>query len=149
MKTFCQIIGIPTGFEPTPFFTNLFSYYCESKWINPLKKNNLKRARKLCNLFRFTDDLNVINDEKEFENNFQDIYPEELLLNNKNSDNIGASFLDFQIKIKNGKFIVGLFGKSATFPLASLEFHANSSFIYHLICSAFHQEQRLNGLRSK
>ena len=100
-------------------------------------------------MFRFTDDLNVINDEKEFENNFQDIYPEELLLNNKNSDNIWASFLDFQIKIKNGKFIVGLFGKSATFPLASLEFHANSSFIYHLICSAFHQEQRLNGLRSK
>ena len=46
-KIFCQIIGIPMGSDPAPFFANLFLYFYESKWMNELKKNDLIKARKL------------------------------------------------------------------------------------------------------
>ena len=74
--------------DPAPFFANLFSYI-----MNDLTRT---RATKLRNFFRFIDDLNMINDGGKFENNFKDIYSEELQLN---KDNFEASFLDFQIKI--------------------------------------------------
>ena len=57
------------GSDPAPLFVNLFLCYYESKWMNELKKKYLIRARKLCNIFRFIDDLNTINDAGEFENN--------------------------------------------------------------------------------
>ena len=79
--------------------------------MNSLKQNDQIRARKLCNLFRLMDDLNVINDGGELGNNFMVIYPEELQLNKENSNNLEASFLDLHIKIENGKFFVGLFDK--------------------------------------
>ena len=91
-KIFCQIIGIPMGSDPVPFFANFFLYYYESKWMNELKKKDLIRARKLCNIFRIIDDLNAINDAGEFENNYQHIYPEELELGKENSNNLDASF---------------------------------------------------------
>ena len=55
-KIFCQIIGIPIGSDPAPFFVDLFLYFYESKWINELKKNDLIKARKLCNIFRIIYD---------------------------------------------------------------------------------------------
>ena len=36
-----QVIGIPIGLDPAPFFANLFLYRFESKWIN--KINELKK----------------------------------------------------------------------------------------------------------
>ena len=52
-----QLLFIPT-----------YSYiFMKSKWMNELKKNDLIKARKLCNIFRFIDDLNSINDVGEFE----------------------------------------------------------------------------------
>ena len=44
------------------------------------------KTKKLCNLFKFIDDLNVINDGGKFENNFKGIYLEELQLNEENSN---------------------------------------------------------------
>ena len=61
-KIFCQIIGTPMGSDPAPFFANLFLYLYKSKWMNELKKNDLIKVRKLCNIFRFVDDLNSIID---------------------------------------------------------------------------------------
>ena len=61
-KNFCQIIGIPMGFAPASFFANLFLYFYETKLMNKLKKNDLIKVRKLCNIFRFIDYLNSIND---------------------------------------------------------------------------------------
>ena len=112
-KIFCQIIGIPMGSDPAPFFANLFLYFYESKWMNELKKNDLIKARKRCNIFRFIDDLNSINDGGKFESNYSNIYPEELQLGKENTDKHEASFLDLNIKIKDGKFHFGLFDKRA------------------------------------
>ena len=61
-KIFCQIIGIPMGSDPASFFANL----------------DLIKARKLCNIFRFINDLNPITDDGKFESSYSNIYLEEL-----------------------------------------------------------------------
>ena len=115
------------GSDPAPFFANLFLYFYEDKWMDSLKRNDLIRARKLCNIFRFIDDLSALNDGGEFENNYRDIYPEELELGKENKDNYEASFLDLQIKIENGKFLVGLFDKRDDFPFSIVRMPYKSS----------------------
>ena len=57
-----------------------------------LKKNDVIKARKLCNIFRLIDDLISINDGEEFDNSYSNIYPEELQLGKKNTDKHEASF---------------------------------------------------------
>ena len=85
-KVFCQIIGILMGSDPTLFFANFFLYFYKCRWMNKLKKNDLIKARKVCNIFRFIDDLNSISDRGEFESNYSNIYPEELQIDKKNTD---------------------------------------------------------------
>ena len=75
--------------------------------MNELKKKDLIRARKLCNIFRFIDDLNTINDAGELEKHFQDIYPEELELGKENSCNLEAYFFRFGHKDKGWKVPIG------------------------------------------
>ena len=100
--------------------------------MNELKKNDLIKARKLCNIFRFIDDLNSINDGGEFESSFSKIYPDELQLGKENTDKHKASFFDLDIKIKDGKFHFGLFDKRDLFPF-SLSECQTSQVIYHLV----------------
>ena len=139
-KIFCQIIGIPMESDPAPIFANLFLYYYESKWMNELKKKDLTRGRKLCNIFRFIDDLNALNDAGEFENIYQHIYPEELELGKENSNNLNTSFLDLDIKVKDGQFQVGLFDKRDVFPFTIVRMlykssNITSNIFYSSICA--------------
>ena len=46
--------------------------------MNELKLNHLTKARKFCNICAFIDYLNSINDGRELESNYFNIYPEEL-----------------------------------------------------------------------
>ena len=85
--------------------------------MNELKKNDLIKARKLCNIFRSINDLNSIIDGGEFESHYSNIYPEELQLGKENTDKHETSFLDLNIKTKDGKFQFGLFDKRNSFPL--------------------------------
>ena len=82
---------------------------------------------KLCNIFRFIDDLNSISDGGEFESNYSNIYPEELQLGKENTDKHEASFLDLNIKIKDGKFHFGLFDKRDSFPFSIVRMPDKSS----------------------
>ena len=131
-KIFCQIIGIPVGSDPVLFFANLFLHLSESKWMNELKKNDLIKARNLCNVFRFSDDLNSINDGAKFESNCSNNYHEELLLDKENTDKHEASFLDLNIKIKDEKFHFDLFDKRNYFLFLLSECQA-SQVVYHLV----------------
>ena len=97
--------------------------------MNELKENDLIKARKLCNIFRFIDDLNSINDGGEFESNFSKIYPEESQLSKENTDKREASFLGLDIKIKDGKFHFGLFDKGDSFPFSIVRMPDKSSNI--------------------
>ena len=45
-KLFQQVIGIPMGSDPAPFFANLFLYFYESKYVKSLMKRDLSRARR-------------------------------------------------------------------------------------------------------
>ena len=92
--------------------------------MNELKKNDLIKAR---NIFRFIDDLNSINDGGEFESNYSYIYPEELQLGKENTDKHEASFLDLNIKIKDGKFHFGLFDKRDSFLFSIVRMPDKSS----------------------
>ena len=67
---FRQIIGIPMGSDPAPFFANLFLFHYESMWLKSIKNREYGKARIFGNVFRFIDDLIAINDGGEFENNF-------------------------------------------------------------------------------
>ena len=82
-KIFRQIIGIPMGSGPAPFFANLFLFFYESRWLKPIKNTNYNVARKFGNIFRFIDDSIATNDGNEFENHYNDIYPSELILKRK------------------------------------------------------------------
>ena len=83
--------------------------------------------RKLCNIFRFIDDSNSVNDGGEFESNCSNIYPEELQLGNENTDKHEARFLDLNIKIEDGKLHFGLFDKRDSFPFSFVRMPDKSS----------------------
>ena len=80
---FCQIICIPVGSDSAPFFSNIFLYFYQSKWMNEIKKNDLMKAWKSCNTFRFIDEVNSINNSGEFETNCSNTYLKELMLHVK------------------------------------------------------------------
>ena len=100
--------------------------------MNELKKNDLIKARKLCNIFRFIDDLNSINDGGEFESIYSNIYPQELQLRKENTDKHEASFRYLDIKIKGRKSHFGLFDKRDSF-LFSIVRMPGKSKMYHLV----------------
>ena len=39
-KIFRQVIGIPMGSDPAPFFANLFLFFYESRWLKFIKNTN-------------------------------------------------------------------------------------------------------------
>jgi len=139
-NVFQQIIGIPMGSDPAPFFANLFLYHYERKWLLELKKNDLVSARKFGNTFRFIDDLNVINDGGYFSQHFHEIYPQEMELSKENHGEVSASFLDLDIEIKENKFHFGLYDKRDAFPFAIVRMPFKSSnmpsFMFYSTASA-------------
>ena len=47
--------------------------------MNELKKNDLIKARTFCNIFRFIDELNSINDGGDFKSNYSNTYAEKYI----------------------------------------------------------------------
>ena len=98
-EIFRQIIGIPMGSDPAPFIANLFLYLYENRFMNKLKKEDLRRARKLRHVFRFIDDLIALNDDDEFLRSYAEIYPKEMELKPENQSTESGSYLDLNLKI--------------------------------------------------
>ena len=71
--------------------------------VNEIKRNDLIRARKFGYICRLVDCHSAINDGREFESKFKNIYPVELQLNKENKSSLVASFLDLQVKTENNK----------------------------------------------
>ena len=127
-KIFRQVIGIPMGSDPAPFMANLFLYHYESLWIKNLKKNDLQKARRFSNTFRFIDDLLTINDDNLFSDNFRGIYPEELQLNLESSGD-SVNFLDLNLTNTDGQVDVKLYDKRNSFPFSIVRLPFASSNI--------------------
>ena len=114
-KLFRQIVGIPMGSDPAPYFANLFLYRYESRWLNKMKKENNILARKFGRVFRFIDDLLAVNDGDEFEKHHSEIYPPELELKKENVVNTKTSFLELDIQISDRRFSTKLYDKRDAF----------------------------------
>ena len=67
-KIFCQVIGIPMGSDPAPFFANLFLFFNQSRWLKSIQNNTYGAAKKYGNIFKFIDDLITINSGDVFQN---------------------------------------------------------------------------------
>ena len=114
-KTFRQIVGIPMGSDPAPYFANLFLYCYESTWLNKMKKGNSLLARKFGSVFRYIDDLLAINDGGEFEKHYPEIYPSELELKKENVVNTETNFFELNIRLSERLFHTKLYDKRDEF----------------------------------
>ena len=120
---FQQIIGIPMGIDPAPFWTNLFLYFHENKFIQSLIFSGSKKAFFYHWIERFIGNLCAIKDKFEFNGSFKDIHPPELEFKVKYMGD-PSTFLDIDTQLSNGKFIYKFFTKKINFLL--FEFHVFS-----------------------
>ena len=67
--------------------------------------------RKLKDIFRYQDDVLVVNDDKLFGNVMNDIYPKEMVINNTNISPCKCNYLDLTISIYKGQFLIKLYDK--------------------------------------
>ena len=116
---FRQLIELPMGSYPTLFMAKLFLYYCEKKCLLLTKKRDLRNARTFSNIFRFIDDLYTFNDNK-FENNYKDIYPDDIEIQKENENPCIAWILDLLAEVRDRKFTIELFNETDTFPIISI-----------------------------
>ena len=63
------------GLDPAPLFVNLFLFRYESEWRVKMKNVDHYRTRKFRYIYKFVDGL--IDENKEFENSFIDLNPNE------------------------------------------------------------------------
>ena len=133
---FKQIIGIPMGSDPAPFFANLYLHSYEAKWIKTNKSNstningrlNYFKVRQFGYSFRYIDDLIAVNNNNEFENNWREIYPAELELTKESPDgNRSSTFMDLSVTIINNRFEYKLYDKRNAFPFKIVRFPYRSS----------------------
>ena len=115
-RVFRQVIGIPMGSDPAPFFANLFLFYYECEYVKKLSREKKRAlAKKIKHIFRFIDDPIAVNDlmnSKSYSskhihlcwNSKKRMYP---------SIHFSASFLDLFISIV--RFDYKLFDKRDAF----------------------------------
>ena len=129
-----QIIGIPMGIDPAPFWANLYLYKYECNFVSGLIHSNKSKAMKFNGSYRFIDDLCALNDSGEFGASYKDIYPPELELKVEHHGN-HATFLDLDITLIDGKCVYKLFDKRDAFPFFIVRMpHLSSnipSFIFY------------------
>ena len=110
-----QIIGIPMGIDPAPFWANLFLSSYESDFMNSLIREDKVKALHYHGSFRFIDDKCCINGSGEFGKSFTNIYPPSLELKREHNGS-HATFLDLEINIVDDIFVYKLYDKRDDFP---------------------------------
>ena len=135
-KLFRQIIGMPMGIDPAPFWANIYLYSYESKYISDLIKSNTTAnkilARKFHATSRFIDDLCSLNDGGEFGKNRRKIYSEEMELKEEHAG-LHATFLELDISINSRIYIYKLFDKRDDFPFTIIKMpHLSSNIPYNI-----------------
>ena len=133
----CQVIGIPMGIDPAPFWANLFLYQYEQRYMTRLIEQDKVKARHFHSTKRFIDDLCAVNDGNMFESVYREIYPDELELKVEHSGS-HASFLNLDISIKDGVFVYKLFDKRDAFPFSIVRMpHIDSNMPESIFYSSF------------
>ena len=102
--------------------------------MNKLKKEDLRRARKLRHVFRFIDDLIALNDDDEFLRSYAEIYPKEMELKPENQNTESGSYLDLDLKIDEKVFNSKLYDKRDAFPFSVVRMPHYLRATCHLKC---------------
>ena len=101
-KLYRQIVGIPMGTNCAPLVADLFLFCYERDFMLSLSDNNQADIIEALNsTSRYLVDLLNI-DTPYFEQMLGQIYPTELQLNNANSSDTEAPFLDLNLSVTNG-----------------------------------------------
>ena len=115
------------GSDPAPYIANLFLYVYENRYMEKLKKSDLKRATNLRHVFRFIDDLIALNDDDEFLRSYKEIYPEEMELKVENKVVDSASILDLGLQVEDQIFKSNLYDKREAFKFSVVRMPYKSS----------------------
>ena len=111
-----QVIGIPMGTNCAPDLANIYLHVFEYNYIHSLVSNgNLDLAAKLCNMFRFQDDLIVFEDNTLFQTVIGYIYPPVMALENTNLSPNKVNYLDLSISVHRGRYCYKSFDKRNDF----------------------------------
>jgi hypothetical protein len=121
------------GTDCAPLLANLYLHYYEYKYLSELiheEEYVHDDAKKFNNIYRYIDDLVVINNT-EFSNEISNIYPDTLKLTQQGAeDNERASYLDLDINIVDNKFDIKVFDKRDNFNFIINSFPYVSSNVY-------------------
>ena len=100
------------GTSAGPHIANIYLHQFEHEYFKILYESNRKGdLAKMENIFRFQDDLLALNDDGFLESVLSLIYPPEMVVNKTNISVCKSTFLDLQISIYRGKFLVKLYDK--------------------------------------
>ena len=121
-KLYRQIVGIPMGTNCAPLVANLFLFCYERDFMLSLSDNNQTDIIDAFNsTSRYLDDsLNI--DNPYFEQKVCQIYPTELQLNEANSSDTEAPFLDLNLSITNGIVSSKIYDKRYDFNFEIVNF---------------------------
>ena len=108
---------MPMGFDPAPWWANLYLYSFEKAYMKNIIITDKIQARSYHAAKRFIDDIALINDGGNFTKYYKDIYPPELELKLENSGN-QASFLNLFVEKSDGIFKYKLYDKRDDFPFS-------------------------------
>jgi len=103
------------GTSCAPFLANLFLFYYEYNFMVKCEIERPFLCDKLKYVYRYIDDISLINDYNVFKHLAKLIYPKELSLEKINSSSNFANILDISVKLKNGKAITTLYDKRREF----------------------------------
>ena len=118
-----QVIGIPMGTNSAPHLANCYLAVYEYEYMQLLQsKNKLEELKNLQNIFRFQDDLLVLNDNGTFDTLYQHIYPKEMVLKKTNVSPQKVNFLDMSISVFQGKFRFSCYDKRNDFNFNVINF---------------------------
>ena len=118
-----QVIGIPMGTNSAPHMANIYLAVYEYIYIQKLVRSNKHEELKwLQNIFRFQDDLLVLNDNGYFDTIYHDIYPVEMVLKKTNVSPQKVNFLDMTLSVYQGKFRYVCYDKRDDFKFEVISF---------------------------
>ena len=112
---FRQLIGVPMGTDCAPDLANLFLFVFEYKYVMNLINMGDPDIRLFKFVYRYIDDLLIINDIGHFDSIYKNIYPDALELKSTGISNKNVNYLDLNISCNNGKFQHTLYDKRKDF----------------------------------
>ena len=130
---FKQTIGIPMGTDCAPYLANLMLHQLEFNYMISIMNKDFTAVQKFKNIYRYIDDISILNDDGYFKDHYKDIYGKDLELKLVNKDPKEANILDLTISITDNKFSVNLYDKRADYDFTITNFpHKTSNLSINL-----------------